>query len=84
MEAEVGGGGRWRLVAEVGDGGRRRRLVAEVGGGGRRRVEADVRVRISCGVVVEVVVLQASGFTRGVSIPVFISLIHFYLFLVSE
>ena len=58
---------------------------SEVGGGGRRRrSEADVDVRInnikiSCGVVVEVVV-QASGFARGVSIPVFISLFPFTFF----
>ena len=35
--------------------------------------EADVDVRVSYGVVVEIVV-QASGFARGVSTPVFISL----------
>ena len=62
MSAEVGGD-RWRSVAEVGSGRWRSkevcrgrwRLVAEVGGGGRwRSVEVDVRVGISCGVVVEV------------------------------
>ena len=91
--AEVGGGSRWRSVAEVG-GGWWRRLVkvgsgarsrrSEVGGGGRRTVEVDVRVRIICGVVVEgvlvVVVIQASGFARGVSIPGFISLFQFIFF----
>ena len=46
--------------------------------------DVDVRVRInnikiSCGVEVEVVV-QASGFACGVSIPVFISLFQFIFF----
>ena len=43
-------------------------------------MEVDVRVRISCGVVVEVVVVQAWGFARGVSNPVFISLFQFIFF----
>ena len=38
-----------------------------------------MRVRVSCGVVVKIV-LQASGFTRGVSIPMFISLFLFIFF----
>ena len=48
--------------------------------------EFDVRVRISCGVlVVLVVVVQASGFARGVSIPVIVyQSISVYLFPVSE
>ncbi|XP_075243858.1 uncharacterized protein LOC142338111 [Convolutriloba macropyga] len=63
------GGGQWRRSVEVSGGVRGRRW--EDGGGSRRRVEFDVRGRISCGVLVEVVVLQASGFAGGVSIPVF-------------
>ena len=43
-------------------------------------MEVDVRVRISFGVVVKVVVGQASGSARGVSIPVFISLFQFIFF----
>ena len=66
--AAVGGGGRWRRPAEV-------------GGGGRRRVEVDARAIFSCGAVVElVVVVQASGSVRGVSIPLFISLFQFIFF----
>ena len=53
---EVGSGGRWRSVAEVGGrrrsevgGGRRRRSVAEVGNGGRRSVEVgDVKMVSKC------------------------------------
>ena len=74
--AEVGV--RRRRSEDVGGGGRRRRSEAEVGGGGRRRVEVDVRVRICCGVVE--VVVQASGFARGLSIPVFISVFQFIVF----
>ena len=61
--AEVGGGRRggaqWRSLAEVG-GGRWRRSV-EVGGGRRgwRSMEVVMRVRIICGVAVEVVLVQA-------------------------
>ena len=69
--AEVGGGWERRSIAEVGSEGWRRRSEAEA--------EVDVRVRISCGVVLEVVV-QASGFARGVSIPVFISMFPFIFF----
>ena len=47
--------------------------------------EFDVRVRISCVVEVIVVVEQASGFARGVSIPEFVyQSISVYLFPVSE
>ena len=73
---------RWKRSSEV---------EAGVGGGGRRRrrgseveAEFDVRARISCAVLVEIVV-QASGFARGVSIPVFVyQSISVYLFPVSE
>ena len=92
MEAELeagieGGSGvrRWRRESDV---------EAEFGGGGGSRrwmrsseaeAKFDVRVRISCGVVVEIVVVQALGFTRGLSIPVFIyQSISTYLFPVSE
>ena len=39
-----------------------------------------MRVRINCGLVVEVKVVHASDFARGVSIPVLISLFQFIFF----
>ena len=79
---EVGGGDRWRLVAEVGGSWWRRSMKIDDGGrsrsevGGWRSLEVDVGVRISCGVVVKLMV-KDSGFNRGVSIRVLISLFQF-------
>ena len=79
VEAGVRGGGggrgprrRWRRGSE-----------AEVKVEAEAEAEFDMRVRISCGVLVKVV--QASGFARGVSIPVFVyQSISVYIFPVSE
>ena len=56
---------RWKRSSEVEAG-----SEAEVEVEAEAEAEFDVRVRISCGVLV--VVVQASGFARGLSIPVFV------------
>ena len=73
VEARVGGGGgsrgwRWGSKAEV-----KAETEVEAEGEleGESEAKLDVRVRISCVAVVELVV-QASVFARGVSIPVFV------------